>query len=93
MWDMRLHVYLDDDVVARLDDRVGARGRSAYIEDAVRRALEQDRRWELIWSAVGSTGDDEHPWDPDPAGWVHEGRQQEAAARDERIRRALDPTP
>jgi Arc/MetJ-type ribon-helix-helix transcriptional regulator len=71
---MRLHITLNDELVRELDGRVGARRRSAFIAAAVRRALDDERRWELIESALGSIDDQGHEWDTDPAGWVREQR-------------------
>lgn len=67
---MRLHVHLDDALVERLDARAGERGRSRFIEAAVRRALDDADAWDLMRSAVGTIDDVGHPWDADPAGWV-----------------------
>ncbi len=73
---MRLHIALDDELAADLDRRVGKRRRSAFIGESIRRALDDERRWELIESAVGSIHDDgEHEWDPDPAAWVRAQRR------------------
>jgi metal-responsive CopG/Arc/MetJ family transcriptional regulator len=71
---MRVHITLSDELVRELDRRVGARGRSAFIAGAVREALENERRWELIESALGSIDDESHDWDLDPAAWVREQR-------------------
>ncbi|MDQ3823437.1 MAG: hypothetical protein M3321_09380 [Actinomycetota bacterium] len=71
---MRVHITLADDVVEALDRRVGPRRRSAFIAEAVRAALESDRRWELIESAIGSVPDGGHEWDADPAAWVRAQR-------------------
>jgi hypothetical protein len=71
---MRLHISLPDDLVAELDRRAGARGRSAFIVSAIREALDDERRWDLIESAIGSIPDTGHEWDDDPAGWVREQR-------------------
>jgi len=71
---MRLHITLSDELVSELDRRVGARGRSAFIAGAVREALDDERRWELIESALGSIDDEGHEWDDDPAAWVREQR-------------------
>jgi hypothetical protein len=71
---MRLHITVPDDLVAELDRRAGARRRSAYIVGAVRQALDDESRWELIESAIGSIPDTGHDWDEDPAAWVHEQR-------------------
>lgn len=67
---MRLHILLRDDLVRALDNRVGRRRRSAFISRAVERALDDERRWELIESSLGSISDQGHDWDADPAGWV-----------------------
>ena len=67
---MRLHITLNDETVKELDKRVGRRGRSAFIEQIVRRALEVDRRWEGIEKGFGFLADREHEWDRDPASWV-----------------------
>lgn len=71
---MRMHISMDDELVGELDRRAGARGRSSYIADAVRERLDRDRRWELIWSGVGSIPDHGHEWDDDPAEWVRRER-------------------
>jgi predicted transcriptional regulator len=71
---MRLHITLPDEVVAEIDHRAGARRRSAFIVGAVRQALDDEQRWELIESAIGSIEDTGHAWDDDPAAWVQEQR-------------------
>lgn len=75
---MRVHITLDDDLVARLDRRVGERRRSRFIAAAVERALDDDERWDLIDQAIGSIGDAGHDWDDDPAAWVRAGRRADA---------------
>jgi hypothetical protein len=72
---MRVHVYLDDDLVAAIDKRVGERGRSGFIAESVREALENEERWALIRSAMGSIKDAGHDWDDDPAAWVRAQRR------------------
>ena len=76
---MRIHISLDDGLVAELDRRVGARRRSPFIAAAVRQALDDERRWELIDSSLGAIADREHDWDEDPAGWVRDQRRADAA--------------
>jgi hypothetical protein len=71
---MRVHITLDDELVRELDRRVGPRRRSAYIASAVERAVEDDQRWELIESALGSIDDSGHDWDAAPAAWVRSQR-------------------
>lgn len=72
---MRLHIVLEDDIVRELDQRLGLRRRSAFIARAVERALDDERRWELIESSLGSVTDNGHEWDADPAAWVQAQRR------------------
>jgi hypothetical protein len=72
---MRLHISLRDEIVRELDRKAGARGRSAYIARAVERALDEDSRWELLESALGSIPDRGHEWDEDPGRWVRDQRR------------------
>ena len=67
---MRLHIALDDDLVAELDRRAGTRRRSAFIAELIRRALDDEQRWDEIESALGQVTDSGHEWDDDPAAWV-----------------------
>jgi metal-responsive CopG/Arc/MetJ family transcriptional regulator len=71
---VRVHISLEDELVAELDRRVGLRRRSAFIAAAVRRALEDEQRWELIESTFGSIEDSGHAWDDDAADWVRSQR-------------------
>jgi hypothetical protein len=73
-----VHITLEEADVKRLGARVGARRRSSFIAEAVRRALDGQERWELIESALGSIGAGGHEWDTDPAGWVHAQRRADA---------------
>lgn len=72
---MRLHISLEDSVVAELDRRAGRGRRSAFIEGTVKRALEDERRWEEIEASLASIADEGHEWDRDPAAWVRSGRR------------------
>jgi hypothetical protein len=67
---MRLHIVVDDALVEELDARVGRGRRSAFLVALLTRALEDERRWDRIESALGAIGDDGHEWDDDPAAWV-----------------------
>lgn len=75
---MRLHISLDEELVAALDARVGRRGRSAFVAATIRQALEDQQRWAEIEAALGSLRDSEHEWDRDPAGWVRSQRRGDA---------------
>lgn len=71
---MRIHIQLDDQLVAELDRRAGARLRSPFIADLIRRALDDQARWDEIESALGSIPDQGHDWDTDPGDWVRQQR-------------------
>jgi Arc/MetJ family transcription regulator len=75
---MRVHINLDDELVRELDRRAGVRGRSAYVAATLRRALEDERRWEQIASSIGSLEPAGHEWDDDPASWVAAQRRSDA---------------
>ncbi|MEJ7876762.1 MAG: hypothetical protein WKF62_08880 [Solirubrobacterales bacterium] len=75
---MRVHITLEDQIVQELDRRVGARRRSAFISRAVRRALDDEARWEMIEAAIGAV-DEGHEWDEDPAAWVAAQRRNDLA--------------
>lgn len=72
---MRIHIALDEQLVADLDRRAGARKRSAYVAELIRRGLEDERRADEIDAALGSLADSGHDWDEDPAAWVRLQRQ------------------
>jgi predicted transcriptional regulator len=76
---MRLHINLDDDLVAELDRRAGRRRRSALIERMIESALEDERRWEQIEGSLGGVEDRGHEWDRDPAAWVRAERRHDSA--------------
>jgi metal-responsive CopG/Arc/MetJ family transcriptional regulator len=72
---MRVHISLDDDLIRRLDARVGSRARSSFIAEAVRAALDDEDRWTLIQSSIGAIQASGHDWDGDAAGWVRAQRR------------------
>jgi Arc/MetJ-type ribon-helix-helix transcriptional regulator len=75
---MRVHISLDEGLVSELDRRVGRRRRSAFIAETVRRALDDERRWDEIEAALGAVPDEGHDWDEDPAAWVRRERRGDA---------------
>ena len=74
---MRMHISIDDDVVDELDRRVGPRGRSRFIVEALRQALADRRRFDDLSAALGSIDDMGHDWDEDPAAWVRAQRRSD----------------
>ena len=71
---MRMHISLDDKIVAEIDAIAGPRRRSAFIREVVLDALDRRRRIRLLRQAGGSLENSEHDWDDDPAGWVRHQR-------------------
>lgn len=71
---MRMHIELDDALVARIDAVAGDRGRSRFVRQAILRALDHRNRWDLVESAVGTIAGRGHDWDDDPAAWVRDQR-------------------
>ena len=72
---MRIHLMLEDELVAELDRRAGPRRRSAFVAELIARGLEDERRWDEIESALGSVSDTGHDWDDDPGEWVRRQRR------------------
>jgi Arc/MetJ family transcription regulator len=71
---MRLHITVDDELIAELDQRAGSRRRSAFIAELIRRGLDDERRWDDIEAALGAIPDEGHEWDDDPSEWVRRQR-------------------
>ena len=82
-----MQISLDDELVAEFDKRVGKRGRSGFIARMLRRTLDDERRWDLILSSIGSIEDTGHDWDEDPAAWVRDQRRSDPR----RVGRLQDP--
>ena len=73
-----MHIELDDELVAQIDELSGPRGRSAFVRSAIERAIRQEFRWTEIEAAAGTIAHQDHEWDPDPATWVREQRRADA---------------
>jgi len=73
-----MHIELDDRLVADIDKRAGARGRSDYVRRALMQALAADRRAEALSSVAGALAGAAHEWDDDPAEWVRAQRRSDA---------------
>ncbi len=72
---MRMHIELDDRLVAEVDALTGPRGRTAFVRTAIESALVAAQRRSDLEAAAGSLVDDEHDWDDDPAAWVRRQRR------------------
>jgi hypothetical protein len=79
---MRMHITLDDDLVKRIDELAGARGRSRYIREAVEGRLDIDARLAARRRAFGSIPDFA-PWmTPE---WISQNRKEESQRRQEKL--------
>ena len=78
---MRMHLEMDDALVAELDELAGPRGRSEFVREAVRDAVDRRRRACRIRQSAGVVRDGGHEWDADPADWV----QRQRAGDPERV--------
>ena len=67
---MRMHLELDDKLVAEIDSIAGPRRRSAFVREAVLAAVDRHRRARRLRQAAGILRDGGHDWDDDPAAWV-----------------------
>lgn len=73
----RAHVVLPSDLICEIDERVGQRRRSKFIQEAIEEKLHRLRRVEAFKRVVGSVADGEIPeWDTPEATaqWVHDLR-------------------
>lgn len=71
---MRMHIELDDAIVAEIDAIAGPRRRSAFVREAIVEAVERHNRAKHLREAAGMLRDSEHEWDDDPAAWVSRRR-------------------
>lgn len=74
---MRVHILVEDALVAELDQRVGRGRRSAYVAQLIRDALDDARRWDDLESGFGSIEDSGHEWDDDVGAWVRSQRRED----------------
>jgi predicted transcriptional regulator len=86
---MRTHISLPDDLVREIDEFAGARGRSAFIEDAIRRKLINERLKLALKRAEDLPGLDaeKYPYWATPeltSQWVHDMRRADQAYIDAR---------
>jgi hypothetical protein len=79
----RTHVILDDDVLKAIDERVGQRGRSRFLEEAAREKLERLELEAAIREGAGLLKDKDYPHWADTAtirSWVRSSRRGELTA-------------
>jgi len=77
---VRTHVVLPAELVRQIDELVGRRKRSAFIEDAVGERMKRERLRKALEKTAGALKGRLPPeWEEPggPAGWVHRDRQQD----------------
>lgn len=71
-----MHIELDDEIVRQVDQLAGPRERTAFVRNAILRALDEAHRSQSLRAAAGSLAEaPAHDWDNDAAAWVHEARR------------------
>jgi metal-responsive CopG/Arc/MetJ family transcriptional regulator len=81
----RTHVILDDEVLKAIDDKVGQRGRSRFLEEAAREKLERLALETAIRKGAGLLKDADYPHWRDTESiqeWVRASRRGELTADD-----------
>lgn len=81
----RTHVILSDEVIAGIDERVGERGRSRFLEEAAREKLERLELEAAIRDGAGILKEKDYPhWrdTEDVKEWVRASRRGDLTADD-----------
>lgn len=71
---MRMHITLDNELVDRIDQVAGSRGRSRYIRKAIESQLEEDARVAARRRAFGALPDFAPRMTPE---WIAESRKED----------------
>ena len=77
---MRTHIILSDDLVEEIDNLVGKRKRSRFVEEAITEKLRRGAMLNALKETAGILLAEEHPeWDTSEkvAKWVNESRQRD----------------
>ena len=85
---MRTHISLPDEMVEEIDEIAGARGRSKFIEDAVRARLQHEKQGRALklLEELGPLDPKETLFGEDASAWVHNLRMEEMAIRESRLK-------
>jgi metal-responsive CopG/Arc/MetJ family transcriptional regulator len=81
----RTHVILGDELLKAIDDKVGQRGRSRFLEEAAREKLDRIELEAAIRKGAGILKDEAYPHWSDTASvqeWVRASRRGELTADD-----------
>lgn len=87
----RAHVFLPDDLLADVDALVGPRGRSAFLTEVIREAVNRRRLLEFLSSKEPILKDEDYPEFRDGAeAWVRKMRDEDLRLEREKLGDWLD---
>ncbi len=87
----RAHVFLPDDLLAEVDALVGSRGRSAFLAEVIRDAVNRRRLIEFLSNPKPVLNDKDYPEFRDGADvWVRKMRDQDSRLEREKLGDWLD---
>ncbi len=82
----RAHVVLPDDLLADVDSLVGPRGRSAFLSEVIRDAVNRRRLLQILSDPEPIWKDEDHPeLAPGSEAWVRQLRDEDEQQRHERL--------
>jgi Arc/MetJ-type ribon-helix-helix transcriptional regulator len=82
----RAHVFLPDDLLAEVDALVGSRGRSAFLAEVIREAVNRRRLLEFLSNPEPVLKDEDYPEFRDgAAAWVRKMRDQDLHLEREKV--------
>ena len=84
----RTHVVLPAELVAQIDELVGARGRSRFIAEAAEQRLQRERQRRALEIGFGAWKDEDHPELNGPegtVGWVRRLREESTRRLEDRL--------
>ena len=82
----RAHIFLPDDLLAEVDALVGPRGRSAFLTDVIRDAVNRRRLLQFLSNDEPVLKDEDYPEFRDGSeAWVRQLREEDERSRRERI--------
>jgi hypothetical protein len=90
---MRTHISLPEDLVAEVDELAGPRGRSKFVEEAVRMKVVNERQRRMLkkLASLPPLDPEKYPYwrtPQDVSRWVRESRQLDTDRLEEKLRRS-----
>lgn len=84
---MRTHLRLPEELVREVDQIVGARQRSRFVEEAIRNQLKREKMAAALRNTAGSLRGDYPEWESPErvSAWVAEGREEDEARLEQKL--------